>query len=71
MTLYAVVTSAEYPDLKIGDKYKIEKFIQANSTWHVILQGSKRRYRVKVFDIYSSGAKIKKKDIPLYTALLK
>jgi hypothetical protein len=58
----AVMIKDEYPDLVEGFQYKVRKIFRHGSNYHVMVEGSPRRYLVSCFEFWNNGKKIPAKE---------
>lgn len=61
--MIAVMIKDEYPDLVLGFRYKVEKMItRSNGGYHLMVEGSPRRYMTGCFEIWHNGKKVSAKE---------
>lgn len=59
----AVMIKDEYPDLVEGFQYKVKKLITRSAGgYHVMVEGSPRRYVSSCFEFWNNGKKISAKE---------
>lgn len=61
--MIAKMIKDEYPDLVVGYEYKVKKLITKNTdSYHVMIEGSPRRYQAGCFEFWNNGKKISAKE---------
>lgn len=60
--MIAIMVKDEYPDLVPGFQYKVRRIYEHGSNYHVMVEGSPRRYVVSCFEIWNNGKKISVKE---------
>lgn len=60
--MIAIMVKDEYPDLVPGFKYEVKKIFRHGSNYHVMVEGSPRRYLVSCFEFHNNGKKVPAKE---------
>lgn len=60
--MIAIMVKDEYPDLVPEFQYKVKKIFRHGSNYHVMVEGSPRRYLVSGFEFWNNGKKLPAKE---------
>ena len=61
--MIAIMIKDEYTDLVPGFQYKVKKIITRNGAgYHLMVEGSPKRYMTGCFEIWNNGKKISAKE---------